>query len=141
MFATHRLCHFFICGLSTFYMSWKCSKFLDVCKLFFWGQAALLKKKSRMARLSGHRSVCVYVYMFKFVFDQKSIIKHFRRCYYLPDSLLCCATFVTLGNGVSAQLLLWRRVAVHEPKKQEDVENMELASKTLHMIIPKTLII
>ena len=33
------------------------------------------------------------------------------------------------------------RVAVRKPKNQEDVENMELASKILHMIIPKTLII
>ena len=69
-----------------------------------------------MAWLSGHTTVCAYVYVCKSVFGQKSIIKHFRRCYYLPDSLLCCATFVTLGNGVSAQLLLWRRVAVREPK-------------------------
>jgi hypothetical protein len=82
-----------------------------------------------------------FVLQFKFVFDQKSI-KHL--CFedvYLPGSLLCFATFVTLGNGVNAQLLLWRRVAVRKAKNKEDVENMELASKILHMIIPKTLII
>jgi hypothetical protein len=58
-----------------------------------------------------------FVLQFKFVFDQKSI-KHL--CFedvYLPGSLLCFATFVTLGNGVNAQLLLWRRVAVRKPRK------------------------
>jgi len=54
---------------------------------------------------------------------------------------LCFATFVTVGNGVNAQLLLWRRVAVRKQKNKKTCENMELALKILHMIFQKTLVI
>ena len=62
--------------------------------------------------------VCVYVYVCKFVFDKKSINHLCFEDAYLPGALLCFATFVTLGNRVNAQLLLWRRVAVRKSKKQ-----------------------
>ena len=86
------------------------------CFLFFLGCSA--EEKHHVWLGCRVIEVCVYVSVCKFVFDKKSINHLCFEDAYLPGALLCFATFVTLGNRVNAQLLLWRRLAVRKSKKQ-----------------------